>query len=318
MCIRDRYMGIAQVIRTENYSTSNIVKKISMDRLTLIRNHVGSQANPIPLKPLKRIDLEYIDDGRIVVVYLNSPKDRNCLSSELMAEIVEVMNQINVDPNCKVLVLSSKVEKIFCAGADIRLLQTMTHHSQLHNDVFAGLTEALKTFKKVLISAVNGVAFGGGLELAMASDIVICTDDAVFGLPEIKLGIFPGLGGTQRLSTVAGKTNAMRYILTGDNIKAQEAKEMNIVSHIFKKENFAEETLKLARKICGHSSTALILVKEAILTSENVGLNEGMKKERDLFNAVLSLEGKKEGVDAFLNKRKPNFEKLQRRSISSS
>ena len=161
-----------------------------------------------------------------------------------------------------------------------------------------------------MIAAVNGMAFGGGLELALMSDIIVCRDDAQFGLPEIKLGLIPGLGGTQKLSKIAGKVIATKYILTGEFFNAESALKMGLVSDIFKKETFKEDVLKLAKKISDKAMTTLITAKKAIKKSEELGVTEGMKYERSVFIPLFNTQACKEGVSAFREKRKADFSKL--------
>jgi len=157
---------------------------------------------------------------------------------------------------------------------------------------------------------VNGLAYGGGLELILACDIILASEDAVLGLPEIKLGLIPGFGGPNRLHRVAGKGLAMLMTVTGDSISAMEAKEYGIVSDVYKKEELHEEAVKLGRKIAEKPLGVLTVAKEAVGRAERMGLTQGLQVERGLFNSLFGMRGTREGVGAFLEKRKPNFEDM--------
>lgn len=205
-----------------------------------------------------------MDAGKVAVIYLNSPKDLNSLSEQLKSELSRALTSLSRCPTTKVIVLLSKLPKAFCAGANIKEFTEKTHESSILHDTFAEISNVLGTLRKPLICGVNGVALGGGLEVVLHADIVTCSEDAKFGLPELKLGLMPGLGGTQRLAKVIGKFRTMKYVFTSDTFNAEEAKQMGLITDIFKKEVLHEETIKLAKRIAEKALATLAFAKDSI------------------------------------------------------
>lgn len=247
-------------------------------------------------------------EGAVGILTLNSPKNLNALSKPMRNAIVQAQQQLEVDPKVKVVILNSNSPKVFCAGADIKEFEPLTYTSKMLFDNFKDLSVMLESFRKPLIASVNRMAFGGGFELCLASDIVVCDEESVFGLPEITLGIFPGIGGTLVSKTI-GKQRAMEMILTGKRIPAKQMQEWGIVNHIFKKEELKEATMKLANDIAKFSTTSLMTAKSAVKFGFENNSDAGRMFERRIFDSLdSSLPGTKEGINAFINKRKPNFE----------
>jgi enoyl-CoA hydratase/carnithine racemase len=281
-----------------------------MDRLVLLKNQLAGPAPaPITTIPYTKLIVD-IYENNIGVISLNSPKDLNSLSKEMRTEIVSALKQLEQDPKIKVVILTSKVDKIFCAGANIKEFPKITYESQILEDPFLEYTTTLDKFKKPLIAAINGGAFGGGFELALHCDIIVCTDDAKLGLPELKLGLMPGFGGTQRLYRILGKYLTMKTVLTSEPITGLMAKTYGLAVAVYNKEELLTETLKLAKKISDKSIAVLILAKEALKKGDEVGLDHGIQMERLLFNSLFALKASKEGVSAFIDRRTPNFKDL--------
>jgi len=281
-----------------------------MERLYLIKNQLAPNANaPIQTVPFSKLIVE-IYDGSVGVISLNSPKDLNALSHDMRADFIAALNLLEKDSRIKVVLLQSKVDKIFCAGANIREFPSITYESQILNDQFIEFTTTLDKFKKPIIASVNGGAFGGGLEIALLCDIIICSDDAKLGLPELKLGLMPGFGGTQRLYRALGKYLTMKMILTSEPITGTMAKNYGLVTAIYNKEELQAEAMKLAKKIAEKSISVLILAKEVLKKADEVGLEHGLQIERMVFNSLFTLKASKEGVSAFIERRTPNFKDL--------
>eukprot|EP01029_Cantina_marsupialis_P030202 TRINITY_DN805_c0_g4_i1.p1 TRINITY_DN805_c0_g4~~TRINITY_DN805_c0_g4_i1.p1 ORF type:complete len:279 (+),score=95.75 TRINITY_DN805_c0_g4_i1:51-887(+) len=243
--------------------------------------------------------------GNIGCITLNRPKALNALSTEMLGEIMEATKCINNNPNIGAIVISGS-ERAFAAGADVKEMAEMSYVDTL-NQEFLKAETSLGFQKKPVIAAVNGFALGGGCELAMACDIIIAGEGAKFGQPEVKLGITPGLGGTQRLVRAIGKSRAMELVLTGDMIDAEEAKSLGLVSRIVPKEKVVEEAMKTAAKIASLSKPVIAKAKASVQKAQEVSLQEGLDFERELFHSCFALEDRKEGMDAFLNKRTPQF-----------
>ncbi|KRX06100.1 hypothetical protein PPERSA_09712 [Pseudocohnilembus persalinus] len=257
----------------------------------------------------QKTELEFADEGRIGIIYLNSPKELNALSDQMRYEISTKINALSQNDQVKVIVILSKCEKAFCAGANIKEFSDLTYEKQNIQDKFYNLDRALSDCVKPIVAGVNGYALGGGLEVALACDIIILQEGAKLGLPELSLGLIPGLGGNIRLTNQIGQYNASRLILSGEMISAEKALHLGLGTEILKKENFQENVINFAKKISAKSMTALIAAKKSILSAQEQGLSQAIKTERQLFNPLFYTQGKQEGVDAFLNKRKPNFNK---------
>lgn len=243
--------------------------------------------------------------GKVGLVQLNRPKALNALCSDLFHEVNDAMDKLDNDPSVGAIVLTGS-EKSFAAGADIKEMAEQTFAENYKTNFLHHWTDITRV-RKPIIAAVNGYAFGGGCELAMMCDIIYAGEKALFGQPEIKLGTIPGAGGSQRLTKAIGKSRAMEVVLTGKNITAQEAKEWGLVSKVFPVETLVDEAVKLGEEISKMSRPVAQMCKEAVNKSYELSLNEGLNYERRLFQASFSLEDQKEGMKAFVEKRKANF-----------
>ncbi|AEJ38885.1 Enoyl-CoA hydratase/isomerase [Sulfobacillus acidophilus TPY] len=243
--------------------------------------------------------------GPVAVLTLNRPEVLNALNSELMEELSQTLDRIDQDPVVRVVVLTGN-ERAFAAGADIQELYHNTPVTMLQSKQI-NRWESIRKFSKPLIAAVRGWALGGGMELVMACDMVICGDDAHFGQPEIKIGVMPGAGGTQRLTKTIGKVRAMEMVLTGRTIDADEAFRMGLVNRVVPTEQVVDHAVSLAETIAGMPPVAVRLAKESVLTALDTPLEVGLTHERRLFSLLFGTEDQKEGMQAFLEKRKPEF-----------
>ncbi len=242
----------------------------------------------------------------IAVVQLNRPEVLNALSEGLMDELVAELETLDADDAVRCIVLTGS-ERAFAAGADIKTqFVEATPVSMLKQDLTTRW-ERIRKVRTPIVAAVSGYALGGGCELAMVCDIVVASETAQFGQPEIDLGIIPGAGGTQRLTRTVGKYVAMDLILTGRRVKADEAKAIGLVAHVYPAATFLEDAKALARTIAAKPPVAVRLATEAIDLALNSTLDAGLEFERKAFYLLFSTEDKKEGVDAFVNKRKPVF-----------
>ncbi|WP_072679399.1 enoyl-CoA hydratase-related protein [Arcobacter sp. LA11] len=244
-----------------------------------------------------------VEDSHILIITLNRSEVYNALRTNTLKEIHEVLQNSTDEIKCIIL---TGGEKVFAAGADINELEVKGAVESI-NDVRTSYWESIKEFKKPIIAAVNGFCLGGGCELAMHCDIIICGDNAQFGQPEINLGIMPGAGGTQRTVKAMGKSNAMLMLLTGDFIDAKTAQKMNLVSEVVPVQSTMIRALEIANKIAKKSPLAISAIKSAVLASYDNGLSTSLKYEKTVFSGILSSEDKKEGISAFKEKRKPNF-----------
>ena len=243
---------------------------------------------------------------RIAVVRLNRPQALNALNSSLMNEMIEAMTPLDRDPSVGCFVIAGS-EKAFAAGADISEMAPKSFGEMFEDDFFAGWDRftALRTPK---IAAVAGYALGGGCELAMMCDMIFASDRAKFGQPEIKLGVIPGIGGSQRLTKLVGKAVAMDMILTGRMMDADEALRTGLVSRMIPLADLETEALKTANLIAGYSKPAVMMAKELVDHAEETGLTEGIRFERRVFHSTFATQDQKEGMQAFLEKRPANFE----------
>ncbi|KAJ7552697.1 hypothetical protein O6H91_06G065300 [Diphasiastrum complanatum] len=263
---------------------------------------------PLEGKDYKYIKAELVENGAVGVVLLNRPKVLNALSLAVMHEVIDAYKTFDSLSQVGAIVITGQ-GKAFAAGVDINELKE-------HNLVNAFVSQFIfkwsevATIQKPIIAAVNGYALGGGCEVAMMSDIILVGEKAIFGQPEIKLAAIPGMGGTQRLIREVGKSRAMEMILTGKAfINAEEACQRGLASRLVPGTNQAllAEAITLARTISESSRPVVIMAKAAVNAAYELGLHEGVRKERDLFGAAFGLEDNKEGMSAFLEKRKPNF-----------
>jgi len=244
--------------------------------------------------------------GRVGLVTLNRPKQLNALNDALMTELGEALLRFDADENIGAIVLTGN-DKAFAAGADIGAMVSWSYMDVYKTDYITRNWEALKRTRKPVIAAVAGFALGGGCEIALACDIVIAADTAKFGQPEIKIGVMPGAGGTQRLPRVIGKAKAMDMILTARMMDAQEAERAGLVSRVVPAERLLDEALAVANAICEFSGPSVMMAKEAVNRAYETPLAEGILFERRMFHSLFATEDQKEGMRAFVEKRKPNF-----------
>ncbi|MEM7335372.1 MAG: enoyl-CoA hydratase-related protein [Chloroflexota bacterium] len=243
--------------------------------------------------------------GKVGTVTLNRPKAMNALSGGLMDELISQLQQYDADDNIGAMVISGS-ERVFAAGADIKAMAAQTPVTMLENPMI-GYWDKLRNISKPVIAAVSGYALGGGNELVMACDMVIASESAKFGQPEINLGIIPGAGGTQRLTRALGKALAMEVVLNGRFLTADEALQHGLVNRVVPVEAFKSEAIKLASEIAERAPVAVRLAKEAVNANFEMALRDGIAFERRLFNMLFSTEDQKEGMDAFINKRKAEW-----------
>jgi len=244
---------------------------------------------------------------RVAILTINRPAKLNALNSKVHVEGVAALEELRNDSEIRVVVITGAGEKSFIAGADISEFagqSPVTQRSVFQNKT---LFNSIDSFPKPIIAMINGFCLGGGCELALACDIRIASENTKLGQPEINLGIIPGGGGTQRMTKLIGEGKSMELILTGDMIDAKAALDLGLVNHVFSSEDLEEKTLNMANKISSKSPIALQMAKEAIKTASKSNLDEGLRREIDLFAICFSSEDKEEGVRAFLEKRKPDF-----------
>jgi enoyl-CoA hydratase len=244
--------------------------------------------------------------GRVGLIRLNRPQALNALCDALMRELGEQLLAWDADKAIGAVVLTGN-EKAFAAGADIKEMRDRTHPEALMEDFIGANWETVLRVKKPVIAAVAGFALGGGCELAMMCDIILAADTAKFGQPEINLGIFPGAGGTQRLTRAVGKAKAMDMILTARMMDAAEAERASLVSRVFPADQLLPEALKIAERLAALSPVALALAKQAVNRAFESTLAEGVRYERSTFLSLFGTPDQKEGMGAFVEKRKPAF-----------
>jgi enoyl-CoA hydratase len=244
-------------------------------------------------------------EGRVGIVRLNRPQALNALNAALMSELAAAMDVFDADEAIGCVVVTGS-DKAFAAGADIKEMASRTFNDVFMSD-FAGPWHRLAKSRKPVIAAVAGFALGGGCELAMQADIIIAADNAKFGQPEIKLGVIPGIGGTQRLTHAVGKAKAMDLCLTGRMMDAAEAERAGLVARVVPLADLWGETMKAAQAIASMSMPALMLAKEAVNRAFETSLTEGILFERRVFHSLFATADQKEGMAAFTDKRPPKF-----------
>ncbi len=243
--------------------------------------------------------------GKVGLIMLNRPHALNALNTQLISELNRALDAFEADPAIGSIVITGS-EKAFAAGVDIKEMQAKTFVEAYGGDFLAPF-DRIGTCRKPIIAAVAGYALGGGCELAMSCDIILAADNAVFGQPEITLGIMPGAGGTQRLTRAVGKAKAMELCLTGRRMDAAEAERSGLVSRIVPQAELLDEAMKVATKIASLSQHALMMIKEAINRGFATTLAEGARFERGQFYSLFATEDQKEGMAAFIEKRPPVF-----------
>src|SRR6266508_937953 len=244
--------------------------------------------------------------GRVGLVTLNRPKALNALNDALMNELGDALAKFDADEAIGAIVITGS-DKAFAAGADIGAMKDRGYMDVYKGEYITRNWERIKSIRKPLIAAVAGYALGGGCELAMMCDIIIAADTAKFGQPEIKLGIIPGAGGTQRLPRAVGKAKAMDLVLTGRMMDAAEAERAGLVSRVLPADKLIDEALAAAERIAEFSLPSVMMAKEAVNRAYEAPLAEGILFERRLFHALFATEDQKEGMAAFVEKRKPKF-----------
>jgi enoyl-CoA hydratase len=252
---------------------------------------------------MNTIKLEHY--GGVVAVRLNRPHVLNALSHELMTELLESLRPLDTDPEVGCFVVIGS-EKVFAAGADIKEMAGKSAVDMAAEDYFSGWEE-FAAFRTPKIAAINGYALGGGCELAMMCDIVIAGESAVFGQPEIKLGVIPGIGGTQRLTRLIGRAKAMDMVLTGRTMCAREAERAGLVSRVVPDYLVTTEAAHVATAIASCGRAAVTAARECVDRALETGLSDGVRFERRVFHALFATQDQKEGMSAFLDKREPRF-----------
>jgi enoyl-CoA hydratase len=244
--------------------------------------------------------------GKVGIVTLNRPKQLNALNDQLMDELGLALKAFDADESIGCMIITGS-EKAFAAGADIGAMASYTFADVFKGDYITRNWEQIRAIRKPVIAAVSGFALGGGCELAMMCDFIIAADNAKFGQPEIKLGVIPGAGGTQRLPRAVGKAKAMDMALTGRMMDATEAERAGLVSRVVTLDKLMEEALGAALMICDYSQMAVMAAKESVNRAFEGSLSDGVLFERRMFHALFATTDQKEGMDAFVNKRKAAF-----------
>jgi enoyl-CoA hydratase len=244
--------------------------------------------------------------GRVALLRLNRPRALNALNARLIGELADALGRFEADAGIGCIVLTGSSE-VFAAGADVKELRDKTAAGAYLDD-FLAQWDGLARARKPIVAAVAGFALGGGCELAMMCDFILASDTAKFGQPEIKLGVIPGSGGTQRLVRAVGKSKAMEMVLTGRMMGAEEAERCGLVARIVPSDRLLEEALKTAATIASMSLPAVLMAKEAVERAFETPLSEGVRFERRLFYSLFATHDQKEGMSAFIEKRPPRFE----------
>jgi len=242
----------------------------------------------------------------VTLIRLNRPEALNALNSQLLSELSDALDKAEADEAVRCLVLTGS-ERAFAAGADIKEMSDKSYAQMFASNFFGAAGQRLERFRKPIIAAVSGFALGGGCELAMLCDFIIASETAKFGQPEINLGVMPGIGGTQRLPRAVGKAKAMDMVLTARMMDAAEAERAGLVSRVVPADKLLDEALSAAAKIAGQSPLAVMMNKELVNAAFETTLSTGVTMERRLFHSLFAFEDQKEGMAAFIDKRKPDF-----------
>jgi enoyl-CoA hydratase/carnithine racemase len=248
-----------------------------------------------------RIDLE----DRVGVVTIDRPEKRNALSPEVMEQLANAIDELDRDTEVRCIVIAGN-EEVFAAGADIKAMAERSLQEVLESST-VGFWRRIAACRTPLVAAVSGFALGGGCELALLCDLIVASESAEFGQPEITLGIIPGGGGTQRLARVAGKQRAMELVLTGRRISSEEAQRLGIVNVVAPPKKWLEQAIELARVVARRPPLAVRLAKQAVLAGDEMPLTAGLDHERRLYELSMATEDRVEGMQAFLEKRRPDF-----------
>jgi len=244
-------------------------------------------------------------DGHVVLLRINRPEARNALSPEVMELLAGELERLDPNPEVRCVVIAGS-DKVFAAGADIKAMSERSFAEALYHPA-AAFWRRVAAVKTPLIAAVSGWALGGGCELALACDMIVASDTARFGQPEITLGIIPGGGGTQRLARVLGKQRAMEYVLTGRRFDAETARELGLVNQVVEGDGWLDAAMELARTVAERPPIAARLAKQAVLAAEETAMSAGLESERRLYELAMATEDRVEGMRAFLEKRDPEF-----------
>lgn len=250
--------------------------------------------------------IELDRDGRVATLRLNRPKALNALNAEMMSEVARALAELEADDGIGCVILTGS-DKAFAAGADIKEMVDDNYLDIYKTDRFEQNHCSIERFRKPIIAAVSGYALGGGCEIAMMCDFIIASNTAKFGQPEINLGVIPGIGGTQRLARAIGKAKAMDLCLTGRMMDAAEAEHSGLVARVVPVDDLMDTARSAANKIAGHSQPANMILKEVIDAGYELTLREGIRFERRMFQSLFATEDQKEGMNAFIEKRKPHF-----------
>ena len=267
------------------------------------KTHTKTTSQPQTMAEPEMILVERRDG--VGLITLNRPKQLNALNSQLARETLAALKEFDADPKIGAIVITGS-SRAFAAGADIEEMAEKSF-TEFYMDDFLSPWDEVSSISKPIIAAVGGFALGGGCELALLCDFIIASEDAQFGNPEIKLGILPGIGGSQRLTRSAGKALAMDLVLTGRNIDAQEAKQVGLVARVVAAEDLMQTAIEAAHTIAGYNAPAVKLAKRAVNMALETPLAEGLRTERLYFQAAFATDGQKEGMSAFLHKRAPVF-----------
>ncbi|CAD7966831.1 unnamed protein product [Amoebophrya sp. A120] len=257
---------------------------------------------------------EVLEDKAVAICCFNRPKALNALNDSMVSALIGKLKEFDTDDRVRAIVvtgfhptLGAGTEKAFAAGADIKQMNEKDY-GEVNKCDMLGFWNDIKTVRKPIIASINGFALGGGCELAMACDVLVASESAKFGQPEVKLGTIPGGGGSQRLTHAVGKSNAMWWMLSGEMFSAEEALKCGLVTKVFPKEDLFEKTVEMAAKIAAFSSPVLNMVKECVNQAANLPLDQGLLFERRVFHATWGLQDRKEGMTAFAEKREAKFE----------
>ncbi|MEL6550829.1 MAG: enoyl-CoA hydratase [Pseudomonadota bacterium] len=250
--------------------------------------------------------IEYAIDDHVAVITLNRPEALNALNSQLMGEVAEALTEADASKKVRAIIITGS-EKAFAAGADISEMVEKDFVDVYSENLFVREAEIIAAIRKPIIAVVSGYALGGGCELAMMCDFIVCSESAKFGQPEINLGVIAGIGGSQRLTKLVGKSKSMDMHLTGRFMDAEEAERAGLVSRVFPTDKLLSEAKAIAEKISEKSMPSVMAAKEAVNRSYETTLQEGLLFERRLFHSLFATQDQTEGMEAFLAKREPRF-----------
>jgi len=243
--------------------------------------------------------------GRVGLVTLNRSEAMNALNPTILGELMDALEAFDADDNVGAMVIAGN-EKVFAAGADIKEMAEASEE-EMRQSPFIGSFDRIRKIKKPIIAAISGWALGGGCELAMSCDMIVASEKARFGQPEITIGVIPGAGGTQRLTLAVGKVIAMEMVLNNRTLSAHEALQFGLVNRVVPVESFLNDALSLAEEVASRAPVAVRAGKEAVIAVFEGSLTDGLSKEKELFYSLFSTEDQKEGMQAFIEKRKPNW-----------